>query len=98
MEPDAVRAGLDDPLRIEAARRLLTEARGAALDRLAALSARLLGAAHAQIVLIAEAPVVVTPAAPGDSSLEELTAHTFEHGTPLLLADARREGVAAYLG
>ena len=47
-----MRAGLDDPQRIEAARRLLAEARGEALDRLAALSARLLGAAHAQIALI----------------------------------------------
>ncbi|HEY6892143.1 MAG TPA: SpoIIE family protein phosphatase [Solirubrobacter sp.] len=98
MEADSVRAGLDDPQRIEAARRLLAEVRGEALDRLAALSARLLGAAHAQIALIAEAPVILTPAAPGQDSLAELTAHTFEHGAPLLLADARRPGVAAYLG
>ena len=47
-----MRAGLDDPQRIEAARRLLAEARAEALDRLAALSARLLGAAHAQISLV----------------------------------------------
>ena len=55
-----MRAGMDDPQRIEAARRLLAEARGEALDRLAALSARLLGAAHAQVALITDAPVVVS--------------------------------------
>jgi hypothetical protein len=49
---DGVRTGLGDPRRIEAARRLLAEAPGEALDRLAALSARLLGAAHAQIALV----------------------------------------------
>ena len=59
-----MRAGLDDPQRIEAARRLLAEARGEALDRLAALSARLLGAAHAQVVAAhGHEQVVVTPIA-----------------------------------
>jgi PAS domain S-box-containing protein len=98
MESDSVRAGLDDPQRIEAARRLLAEVRVEALDRLAALSARLLGAAQAQIAVIAEAPIVVTPAAPGHESLQELTARTFEHGAPLVLPDVRRPGIGAYLG
>ncbi len=35
MEPDVVRAGMDDPQRIEAARRVLAEAPGEAVDRLA---------------------------------------------------------------
>ena len=61
---DGVRAGLDDPRRIEAARRLLAEAPGEALDRLAALSARLLGAAHAQIAIRTDEQVTVTPLAP----------------------------------
>ena len=47
-------AGLEDPQRIEAARRVLAEARGEALDRLAALSARLLGAAHAQVSIVTD--------------------------------------------
>ena len=43
--------------RIEAARRLLAEAPGEALDRLAALSARLLGAAHAQVAICTDEQV-----------------------------------------
>ena len=91
---DAVRAGLDDPHRIEAARRLLAEARGEALDRLAALSARLLSAGHAQIVLIAERPTVISATAPGDLTVGALTLRAFEHGEPL----ASQDGVAAFLG
>ena len=59
-----MRAGLDDPRRIEAARRLLAEAPGEALDRLAALSARLLGAAHAQIAIRTDEPVDADRPAP----------------------------------
>jgi PAS domain S-box-containing protein len=61
---DSVRARLGDPHRIAETRRLLAQARREALDRLAALSARLLGAAHGQIALIAEAPVMLTPGPP----------------------------------
>ena len=57
MESDPVSAGLDDPQRIEMARRVLAEARGDALDRLAALSARLLGAAHGQVSIVTDEPV-----------------------------------------
>ena len=64
LEPDSVRSGLDDPRRIDAARRLLAEAAGEALDRLAALSARLLGAAYAQVALFTDTIVSVTPIAP----------------------------------
>src|SRR5690349_4391973 len=58
---DSVRARLDDPRRIEAARRLLAQARRETLERLAALSARLLDAKHAQIALVLDAPVIITP-------------------------------------
>src|SRR3954451_1343319 len=63
MQDDAVRAGMDDPLRIDAARRLLAQAPGEAIDRLTALSARLLGAAHAQVSVFTYEQVVLTPAA-----------------------------------
>ncbi|WP_053226983.1 SpoIIE family protein phosphatase [Solirubrobacter soli] len=64
-----VRARLDDPRRIEAARRLLAQARRETLERLAALSARLLNAAHAQIALVADVPVLVTPGSPVTDAL-----------------------------
>src|SRR3954454_18981548 len=64
MEPEPMRAGRDDPQRIEAARRLLAEAPGEAIDRLAALSARLLGAAHAQVTIFTDRTVSLTPPAP----------------------------------
>src|SRR3954454_1022835 len=98
MDADSARAGLDDPHRIEAARRLLPQSRGEALDRLAALSARLLGAAHAQITLIADAPVAIAPAASGDAAVEALTVAAFEHAEPLVLAHASQDGVASFLG
>jgi PAS domain S-box-containing protein len=91
---DSVRAGIDDPHRIEAARRLLAEARGEALDRLAALSARLLGAAHAQIALIAEHPAIISATAPGDRAVGALTLRAFGHGGPL----ASQDGPHAFLG
>jgi PAS domain S-box-containing protein len=98
MESDSVRAGLEDPLRIEAARRLLAEAGGEALDRLAALSARLLGAAWAQIVVFTDTPVAVTPVAPRQPPADELLTATMTHGGPLVLANAGRDGIAAFLG
>ena len=93
-----MRAGLEDPHRIEAARRLLAEAGGEALDRLAALSARLLGAAHAQIALIADAPAVVAPSFDGRPETGALIVSAFEHGGPLVLAHVQRGDIAAFLG
>src|SRR3954447_3973988 len=98
MDVDSMRAGLADPQRIEAARRLLAQARREALDRLAALSARLLRAAHAQITLIADAPVVISPTPAGELAVGALTAAAFEHGEPLVLAHASTDGVASFLG
>src|SRR3954449_3490162 len=95
---DSVRAGLEDPDRIEAARRLQAQARREALDRLAALSARLLGAAHAQITLIAETPVVIAPTPSDGLAVGALTIAAFEHGEPLVLAHASNDGVASFLG
>ena len=92
-----MRAGLDDPRRIAAARRLLDEAGGEALDRLAALSARLLGAAYAQIALITDTIVPVTPVAPSQPRAEELIHRTVDLGMPIVLSNARVDGVGAFL-
>ena len=91
-------AGLEDPQRIEAARRLLAEARGEALDRLAALSARLLGAAHGQVSIVTDEPVAVTPVAPRQPCANALLVKTVARGAPLALADAQSPGIAAFLG
>jgi len=56
-----MRADKEDPRRVEAARRLLAEAPGEAIDRLAALSARLLGAAYAQVSIFTDEHVSLTP-------------------------------------
>src|SRR4051794_12763265 len=98
MESESMRAGLDDPQRIEAARRLLAEARGEALDRLAALSARLLGAAHASIAIVTDEPVLVTPLPPRAPRAGALLERTVVHGSPLVLSDARTAGIAGFLG
>jgi PAS domain S-box-containing protein len=98
MGSDSVSAGLDDPQRIEAARRLLAEARGEALDRLAALSARLLGAAHGQVAIVTDEPVTVTPVAPRQPCANALLIRTVAEGSPLALADAQAPGIAAFLG
>jgi PAS domain S-box-containing protein len=84
MEPESMRAGRDDPHRIEAARRLLAQAPGEAIDRLAALSARLLGAAHAQVSIFTHEQVSLTPPAPRRRPADELAARTFagEHVVP----------------
>jgi PAS domain S-box-containing protein len=99
MDSDAVRAGLEDPQRIEAARRLLAEAPGEALDRLAALSARLLGAAHAQITLRTEEQVPVTPVAPRQPRADALCEQALAAARPLALAEVRDiEGIGSFLG
>src|SRR3954451_10193383 len=94
---DSVRAGLEDPDRIEAARRLLAQAPREALDRLAALSARLLRAAHAQITLMADAPVVISPTPADEFAIGALTVAAFEQAEPLVLAHASKDGVASFL-
>src|SRR4051812_7045694 len=83
MEDGSVRAGMDDPQRIEAARRLLAEAPGEAIDRLAVLSARLLGASHAQVSIFTDEQVSLTPAAPRRPPANELAARTFAGETPV---------------
>jgi hypothetical protein len=88
MEPDPIRAGRDDAHRIEAARRLLAQAPGEAIDRLAALSARLLGAAHSQVWIFTDEPVSLTPRS---ASAVELAARTFA-GEPAVPSSG------AYLG
>src|SRR4051812_5205944 len=94
MQDDAVRAGMDDPLRIDAARRLLAQAPGEAIDRLAVLSARLLGAAHAQVSLFTDEQLVLTPAAARRPPADALAAETFAGSEPALPVD----GIGAYLG
>ena len=93
-----MRSGLDDPRRIDAARRLLAEAGGEALDRLAALSARLLGAAYAQVALLTDTIVPVTPIAPRQPRAEELIHQTIDLGMPIVLSNARVDEVGAFLG
>src|SRR5688500_15758568 len=99
MYSDAVRAGMEDPRRIAAARRLLADARGEALDRLAALSARLLGAAPAQIVLRTDEPVALSPVAPRQPRAEALCEQTLESAAPLVIAEVRGlEAIGSFLG
>ena len=93
-----MRSGLDDPQRIVAARRLLAEAGGEALDRLAALSARLLGAAYAQVALLTDTITPVTPIAPAQPRAEELIHQTVDLGMPIVLSNARVDGIGAFLG
>lgn len=98
MGSDSVRASLDDPRRIEAARRLLAEAGGEPLERLAALSARLLGAAYAQIALVTDEIARVTPVAPRQPLADELIHQTADLGMPIVLTHARVDGVGGFLG
>src|SRR4051794_8276911 len=93
MDADGVRAGREDPQRIEAARRLLTQAPGEAIDRLAALSARLLGAAHAQVSVFTDEQVVLTPPTARRPSADALCSRTFDGEPPL-----PQPPIAAYLG
>ena len=87
-----MRAGMEDPQRIDAARRLLAQAPGEAIDRLAALSARLLGAAHAQVSIFTDEQVSLTPRAPRRPHRDALAAAHVRRRD----AGARRSG--AYLG
>src|SRR4051812_43531984 len=99
MEPDAVRTGMDDPQRIDAARRVLAEAPGEAIDRLAALSARLLGAAHAQVSIFADEQVALTPPTPRRPPADALLARTLAAGQPLALSAVEGiEGIGSFLG
>ena len=82
-----------DPQRTEAARRLLTEAPGEAIDRLAALSARLLGTAYAQVSLFTDVQVQLTPPTPRRPPADALAEATF-HG----LQPPQQAGIRAYLG
>src|ERR1700755_739483 len=86
MEEGAVRAGRDDPQRIEAADRLLAQAPGEAIDRLAVLAARLLGTAHAQVSIFTDRQVAITPAAPRRPPADALCAATFAGEEPELNA------------
>lgn len=82
-----------DPARIDAARRMLAEAPGEAIDRLAALAARLLGAAHAQVSLFTDVQVPLTPPVPRRPSADALAAATFRDAP-----EPEHDGVGAYLG
>jgi PAS domain S-box-containing protein len=82
-----------DPQRIQAARRLLAEAPGEAIDRLAALSARLLGAAYAQVSIFTDVQVPLTPPTPRRPPADALTDATFHDREP-----PRQAGLRAYLG
>ena len=98
MERESARAGLGDSVWIEVARRLLAEAGGEALDRLAALSARLLGAAYAQVALITDKVAPVTPIAPAQPRAEELIHQIADLGMPIVLSNARVDGIGAFIG
>ena len=78
-----MRAGRDDPQRIDAARRLLAQAPGEAIDGLAALSARLLGASHAQVSIFTDEQVSLTPRAPRRPTADTLAARTFAGEVPV---------------
>ena len=88
-----MRAGKDDPQRIEAAHRLLAQAPGEAIDRLTVLAARLLRTAHAQVSIFTERQVVLTPAAAGRPPADALCAATFAGAEP-----EPAHQIAAYLG
>src|SRR5262245_16959975 len=93
MEDAAVRAGREDPQRIEAAERLLAQAPGEAIDRLAVLAARLLGTAHAQVSIFTDRQVAMTPATPRRPPADALCAATFAGSEPEL-----RAPIGVYLG
>ncbi|MBE2320090.1 SpoIIE family protein phosphatase [Solirubrobacter sp. CPCC 204708] len=82
-----------DQQRIEAARRLLGEAPGEAIDRLAALGARLLGASYAQVSLFADVQVPLTPPTPRRPPADALVEATFYGQEP-----PKQAGIGAYLG
>lgn len=91
--------GLTHPLRVAAARRLLSEVPGpAAYDRLSGLAARLVGAGHAKVTLFTDEDTVVgghglPPGVVGGPALltGALSAIVVATGTPLAVPDARRD-------
>ncbi|WP_233489468.1 SpoIIE family protein phosphatase [Blastococcus sp. TF02-9] len=93
----AVEDVLVDPVRIAAARRLLSEVPGpAAYDRLSRLAARLVGAGHAKVTLFTDEDLVVggyglPPGVVGGPALltGRLSAMVVSGGAPLVLPDAR---------
>ncbi|MGY1752217.1 GAF domain-containing protein [Blastococcus sp. SYSU D01042] len=95
----AVEDALTDPVRIAAARRLLSEVSGpAAYDRLSGLAARLVGAGHAKVTLFTDADLVVgghglPPGVVGGPALltGPLSAMVVASGSPLAVPDARTD-------
>ncbi len=90
---------LVDPVRVAAARRLLSEVSGpATYDRLSGLAARLVGAGHAKITLFTDQDLVVgghglPPGVVGGPALltGALSAMVVATGLPLAVPDARRD-------
>ena len=101
----AVADALTDPVRIAAARRLLSEVSGpAAYDRLSGLAARLVGAAHAKVTLFTDEDLVVgghglAPGVVGGPALltGPLSALVVASGSPLAVPDARADDRVAGL-
>jgi PAS domain S-box-containing protein len=101
----AVEDALNDPVRIVAARRLLSEVSDpASFDRLSGLAARLGGARHAKVTLFTDQDVVVgghgLPAGVvgGPALLTgALSAMVVTSGSPLVVPDARRDARTADL-
>jgi PAS domain S-box-containing protein len=101
----AVEDALTDPVRIAAARRLLSEVPGpAAYDRLCGLAARLVGAGHAKVTLFTDQDLVVgghglPPGVVGGPALltGRLSAMVVDSGSPLALPDAARDDRVAHL-
>ncbi|MGY2126903.1 SpoIIE family protein phosphatase [Blastococcus sp. SYSU DS0617] len=101
----AVEDALTDPVRIAAARRLLSEVSGpASYDRLSGLAARLVGAGHAKVTLFTDEDVVVgghgLPAGVvgGPAVLTgPLSAIVVAGGSPLAVPDARADDRVAGL-
>lgn len=94
-----------DVERVDAARRLLPDLTGhPSLDRLAALAARLLGSAAAQVSLLTDVQTIaggagLTPGSVGRESplSESLCTVTARSGGPLVVSDARHDDRVAQL-
>ncbi len=96
----SVGGALTDPLRVAAARRLLSEVAGpAAYDRLSGLAARLVGAGHAKVTLVTDEDLVVGGhglppgvVVGGPAVLTgALSAMVVTSGAPLAVEDARAD-------
>jgi GAF domain-containing protein len=86
---------LEDPRRVEVARRLLADMRGEAVDRLARLAAQLTGATYAQLSMLTDRQVIagihgldLTPEQREAPLAESLCTVTARSGAPLLIDDA----------